>query len=99
MLEIIAVLAIGALYFAPTIVAFASPPHKNAGFIAVVNLFFGWTLIGWVVSAVWACNSNNVQPLVSQPARVPCPECAELILPEAKVCKHCGYRLAPEGGV
>lgn len=25
--------------------------------------------------------------------RLKCPDCAELILAEAKVCKHCGYRL------
>ena len=25
--------------------------------------------------------------------RVPCPDCAELILTDAKVCRFCGYRL------
>ena len=25
--------------------------------------------------------------------RIPCPNCAELILPEAKVCRFCGHSL------
>ena len=27
--------------------------------------------------------------------RVPCPACSELILPSAKLCKHCGTTLSP----
>ena len=27
---------------------------------------------------------------------IKCPDCAELILKEAKVCKHCGCRLIPQ---
>lgn len=37
------------IYFLPTIVAL-SRSHHNIGSILVVNLFFGWTLLGWVVS-------------------------------------------------
>lgn len=40
-------------YFIPTIVA-TSKGHKNALAIFVLNLFLGWTLIGWVGSLVWA---------------------------------------------
>ena len=41
------------LYFIPTIVAF-SRGHHNAGSILVINLFFGWTGIGWIVSLAMA---------------------------------------------
>lgn len=35
-------------------------------------------------------------PIVPEPPRRrKCPDCAELILVEAKVCKHCGYRFKP----
>ncbi|WP_442930081.1 zinc ribbon domain-containing protein [Mycolicibacterium sp. BiH015] len=36
-----------------------------------------------------------IAPIPSLPERRrKCPECAELILVDAKVCKHCGYRLS-----
>ena len=41
------------LYFLPTIVA-ASSSKANAGAIFVLNLFLGWTLIGWVIALTWA---------------------------------------------
>jgi len=42
------------LLFLPTVVA-RSRNHPHAGNIFLVNLFFGWTFIGWVVSLLWAC--------------------------------------------
>lgn len=41
-------------YFAPTLVAYCRE-HHNAGMIFVLNLFFGWTIIGWVIALLWAC--------------------------------------------
>ena len=32
----------------------------------------------------------------SPDTHVRCPDCAELILKEARVCKHCGCRLIPQ---
>ena len=42
-----------AIYFIPTIVAYKSE-HDNKTAILCLNLFLGWSLIGWVVSLVWA---------------------------------------------
>jgi uncharacterized protein (DUF983 family) len=42
-----------ALYFLPTFVAW-SHKHRNVQALATLNLFLGWTVIGWVVSLVWA---------------------------------------------
>jgi hypothetical protein len=39
------------LYFLPTV---AGVRKRNAGAIFVLNLFLGWTVIGWVVALVWA---------------------------------------------
>ena len=50
-------------YFLPTIVASSRKRH-NTGAIFVLNLFLGWSLIGWVVSLVWAVSSD--QPPVAR---------------------------------
>lgn len=48
------ILLIGAfLYFVPTIVA-ASRKVRNGASVFIINLFLGWTLIGWVVALAMA---------------------------------------------
>jgi hypothetical protein len=27
--------------------------------ILLVNIFFGWAFIGWVVALIWACSSHT----------------------------------------
>lgn len=46
-----------ALYFVPWIVA-SSRKHNNSGAIAVLNIFLGWTFIGWVAALVWSMTDN-----------------------------------------
>lgn len=41
------------MYMFPTIVA-ARYDHKNTQAISVLNIYLGWTFIGWVVCLVWA---------------------------------------------
>lgn len=41
------------LYFLPTIVA-STTKHLNVNSILVVNIFLGWTLIGWVIALAWS---------------------------------------------
>jgi Superinfection immunity protein len=41
------------VYFLPTFFAF-SRNHHNRAAILVLNLFLGWTFIGWVIALVWA---------------------------------------------
>ena len=40
-------------YFLPTIVAVCRG-HKNALAIFLINLFLGWSLIGWLGALIWA---------------------------------------------
>jgi len=40
-------------YFLPSIIAF-NAKRKNALAIFVLNLFLGWTFIGWVGALIWA---------------------------------------------
>ena len=49
---------IAVLYFVPTVVAHVRW-HRNKNAITVMNLFLGWTFIGWVAALVWASTSNT----------------------------------------
>lgn len=51
------VVFIAAVYFIPTVVA-RSRKHHNATAIFALNLFLGWTFLGWVASLVWALTST-----------------------------------------
>jgi hypothetical protein len=42
-------------YFGPTFVGWRKP---NAFTIFVMNLFLGWTLVGWIVALVWALRAD-----------------------------------------
>ena len=52
-LLILLVIVLAPLYFLPSIVAFKRQ-HPHKGTILAVNLFLGWTQIGWIVAMVWA---------------------------------------------
>jgi Superinfection immunity protein len=45
------------MYFLPSIVALARNKRDTLS-IFLLNLFLGWTLIGWVVSLVWAVKTD-----------------------------------------
>ncbi len=53
------VLIIAFIYFLPSLIAW-SRDHKNTASIAVVNIFLGWTLVGWVVALAMSV-SGGVQ--------------------------------------
>jgi len=46
------------LYFLPSMVA-KRRNHRSRGSILIVNIFLGWTFIGWVVALAWACGGNT----------------------------------------
>jgi Superinfection immunity protein len=60
------------MYFLPTIIAFNRNRH-NKGAIFVLNLFLGWTVLGWVVSMVWAVSSSQPPVIVVQGQQPPRP--------------------------
>lgn len=41
------------IYFVPTIVAFLAG-HENKVAIFILNLFLGWSGLGWVIALVWS---------------------------------------------
>jgi hypothetical protein len=80
-----------ALYFMPTIVA-GYRHHSSLFLIVVLNILFGWTMLGWLLLLVWACFGDQYSTW-SRPAEKKCPYCAEYIKSEAIKCKHCGSDL------
>ncbi len=53
----IGIIVILIIYFLPSIF---SGNNKRASDIVILNLFLGWTLVGWVIALMWAFNSNNI---------------------------------------
>ena len=54
-LLLLTVLVSAAIYFLPALVAVARNVQVNRAFgVFILNLFLGWTLIGWVAALVWA---------------------------------------------
>lgn len=46
---------VGAIYLLPTIVG---RNKKNSKAIFVLNLFLGWTFIGWIIALIWATTKD-----------------------------------------
>jgi hypothetical protein len=46
-----------ALYFLPTILAFARNKRDTTS-ILLLNFLLGWTAIGWVIALVWAVKQD-----------------------------------------
>jgi len=47
-------------YMTPSIVAICRGAH-NWGWTVALNLFFGWTFWGWVMSCIWASGPTTKQ--------------------------------------
>ena len=77
------------LYFLPTIIG----RHKaNVMGIFIVNLLFGWTVIGWLIALIWACSSDSYVPVRVFPASSGrfCCQCGTLTPIGAHFCTACG---------
>lgn len=47
-------------YFFPAIIA-KSRKHRNRGAILALNIFLGWSGLGWVAALVWSLTANTEQ--------------------------------------
>ena len=62
--EIIVLFFLLPIYFLPTIIA-VNRKKTNTSTIILLNLFLGWTVIGWVITFIWSCSSDNSKPLIT----------------------------------
>jgi hypothetical protein len=46
------------LYFLPSFIAFFRN-RSNGNAIILANIFFGWTIIGWVIVLIWALSDDK----------------------------------------
>ena len=57
-MEFLMLAALVAAYFLPGLVAYKRD-HQNAASIMLLNLFLGWTLLGWVGALVWSASAKK----------------------------------------
>jgi hypothetical protein len=50
------------IHFLPSFVAFIRE-QRHAVLILVLNIFFGWTIIGWLVLLIWAAVGEEKGPI------------------------------------
>src|SRR5476651_2096278 len=80
-------LIVAALYFLPALIGLLRG-HHNFMSLLMLNLFLGWTFIGWVGALIWSFAANpvvDVKQVLPPPAlpkatevdreRRPCPTC------------------------
>jgi hypothetical protein len=98
MIAIIFMIVVGtAIYFIPSVVAY-SRSARNFLAIFLLNLFLGWSLVGWLGSLIWALVDEKKEPAppasISAPAPIAyCPQCGQSVGPADQFCSHCGHPL------
>ena len=79
------------LYFLPAIIG---RDKRNAAGIFLLNLFLGWTVIGWVLALIWAVSAEPNTRVrwvpVAANARYCC-RCGSMACAGAHFCTACGH--------
>jgi hypothetical protein len=78
---------------------FAGSRGRGSGSWFFISLILS-PLLGLILLALLP-NLANKKTIAAGPTdktHVRCPKCAEFVLPEASVCKHCGSELTPDPG-
>jgi Superinfection immunity protein len=79
------------VYLLPTIKAYKDK-KRNKEAILAVNLFLGWTLVGWVVALAWALSKDSLTPAAPAPSFL-CASCGKYSQGSVPFCSYCGQRM------
>jgi T4 superinfection immunity protein len=74
--------SLAVIYFAPALVAFFRR-QQNSWFILVLNVLFGWTIVGWIICLAWAASAPAGAPVVGVQT-IPPFQTGEVIVPEQR---------------
>ena len=85
------VLVIG-LFVAVPVIAYA---RGRNGFLWLILAFFITPIIALIILVAIPVKKDE-SDLPNPNSHVKCPDCKELVLKEARVCKHCGCKLIPQ---
>lgn len=79
------------IYFLPSLFGVGK---RNSGAIFALNLLLGWTLIGWVVSLVWAL-TKDAPNTAAPPPTAPwiCARCRAPLNRGQAFCHVCGMSI------
>lgn len=58
--NIVLLLIVLGFYFLPSIVSMFRNTKSGMG-IFLLNLFFGWTLLGWIAAFIWSFSAKTVR--------------------------------------
>jgi hypothetical protein len=78
------------LYFLPSVIAHNK---RDFGGILVVNLLFGWTIIGWIIALIWACAAEtkpHILVVAGAGGGRYCCQCGTVSVPGGRFCGTCG---------
>jgi Na+/H+-dicarboxylate symporter len=79
------------ILFSVAVMILASNRGRSGFFWFVISLF-----ISTLLAIIFLLVIKRIDPNAPSPAtHVKCPDCKELVLKEANVCKHCGCKLIP----
>lgn len=85
------ILGVLALYILPWGNAY-SRGHHNAKAILVLNVFLGWTGIGWLAALIWSFTTPNRVPASPEDALRVCLKCGTVLKGLDLFCARCGAK-------
>jgi RsiW-degrading membrane proteinase PrsW (M82 family) len=83
-------ITVPAMYLLPTYEAWKNK-HPNLVAISLVNIFLGWSVLGWVAALIWAFKKAEPTPLIMSATQEPSTANVAPLIQEARETKKCPF--------